>query len=52
MKKAEIILGAIALTALVLNLLFAPSGSIITVLSLSILSVLYMYLSFALFNGI
>ena len=52
MKKAEIILGAIALTALALNLLLVPGGGVLTVLSLSTLSVLYMYLSFAIFNGI
>ena len=52
MKKAEIILGAIALIALALNLLLVSGGGVLTVLSLSTLSVLYMYLSFALFNGI
>lgn len=52
MKKAEIILGAIALTSLALNLLLVPGGVVLTVLSLSTLSVFYMYLSFALFNDI
>ncbi|MBB6610380.1 hypothetical protein H7F15_04960 [Pontibacter sp. Tf4] len=52
MKKTEIILGAMAAVALITNLLFAPTGNILIVLSLSVLSILYMYLSFALFNGI
>lgn len=41
-----------AAVALITNLLFAPTGNILIVLSLSLLSILYMYLSFALFNGI
>ncbi|EJF10152.1 hypothetical protein [Pontibacter sp. BAB1700] len=52
MKKTEIVLGAIAVVALILNLLFVPGSSILTVISLSAISVLYMYLSFALFNGV
>ncbi|NEM96608.1 hypothetical protein [Pontibacter burrus] len=50
MKNAEIVLGAIALIALMLNSLLAPFGNLLTVLSISAISVLYMYLSFALFN--
>jgi hypothetical protein len=52
MKKAEIILGIIAFIAMVLNLLLVPGGASVTILSLSVLSMVYMYLSFALFNGI
>lgn len=52
MKKAEIVLGASALIALAFNLLFIPGGNVLTVLLLSSLAVLYMYLSFALFNDI
>lgn len=52
MKKTELIIGAIALIALVLNLLMVPFSGLLTVLSLSLLSMIYMYFSFALFNGI
>lgn len=52
MKKTEIIIGAIAILALVLNLLMVPLTGVLTVVSLSLLSVFYMYFSFAFFNGI
>jgi len=52
MKKTEIILIIIAFIALVLNLLLISGGEVATVLSLSALSIIYMYLSFALFNDI
>lgn len=52
MKKAEIILGAIAIIALTINLLDVPGRGVMTVLALSTVSTLYMYLSFALFNDI
>lgn len=52
MKKAEIILALIALIAFVLNLLQIPGGTALTTIALSTLSIFYMYLSFAFFNGI
>lgn len=52
MKKAEIIIGAIAISALVLNLLMVPFSGLLTVVSFSLLSIIYLYFSFALFNSI
>lgn len=52
MKKAEIIIATLSIISLGLNLLFIPGGDVLFVLTLSSLSVLYMYLSFALFNNI
>lgn len=52
MKKAEIIIGTISIIALGLNLLLVPGSGILTVLSLSSLTMIYFYLSFALFNDI
>jgi hypothetical protein len=52
MKKAEIIIAIICIVAIVMNLLLVPGATIATVLSLSTLSCMYMYFSFALFNGI
>ncbi len=52
MKKAEIIFGTLAIIGLTINLLDIPGGIVLTVLTLSIISTLYMYLSFALFNDI
>jgi hypothetical protein len=52
MKKAEIIIATLSIIALGLNLLLIPGGGVLTVLTLSTLSILYMYLSFALFNDI
>lgn len=52
MKKAEIIFGVVALTALVLNLLLMPKSGVLIFISLLTLSLFYFCLSFALFNGI
>lgn len=52
MKKAEIIMGALSILALGLNLLLVPGSGLLTVLTLSILSIIYYILGFALFNGI
>jgi TonB family protein len=52
MKKTEIILGVIAIIALTIQLLNLPGGGILTVLTLSTVSTMYMFLSFALFNDI
>jgi len=52
MKKAEIIILTLSIIALGLNILLIPGGGVLTVLTLSTLSVIYMYLGFALFNGI
>ena len=52
MEKAEIILGVISITALLLNLIIIPESSFLIVLSLSALSVFYMVLSVILFNDI
>jgi hypothetical protein len=52
MKKAERTLGAIAIVAMIINLLDIAGSIMLTTLSLSLVSILYMYLSFALFNDI
>ena len=52
MKKAELIAAVLAIISLGLNLLLIPGGGMMTVLTLSILAIIYMYLSFALFNNI
>ncbi len=52
MKKAEIIFTTLSIIALGLNLLLIPGGGVLTVLTLSILSMIYFYLGFALFNDI
>lgn len=52
MRKYEIIIGSLSILALGLNLLLIPSGGILTVLTLSILSIIYVFLGFALFNDI
>lgn len=52
MKKAEIILGITALVALTINILNLPFGGLLTVFSFLMISGLYMYLSFALFNNV
>lgn len=52
MKKAEIIMGALSILALGLNLLLVPGSGLLTFLTLSILSIIYFILGFALFNGI
>lgn len=52
MKKTEIIIATLSIIALGLNLLLIPGGGVLTVLTLSLLSMIYLYLSFALFNDI
>jgi hypothetical protein len=52
MKKAEIIIAALSIVAIGFNLLLIPGGAFLTVLTLSTLSIIYMYLSFAIFNDI
>ena len=52
LKKIEVTLGVIAMVAMVLNLFNFAGGGVLTVLSLSTVSLLYTYLSFALFNDI
>ncbi|WP_258098155.1 hypothetical protein [Marinoscillum pacificum] len=52
MKKLELLLSAIAVIAFVLFMLLAPKSTIILVLSVLLLSMIYFYLSVALFNGI
>ncbi len=52
MKKAELISGAVALIAIVLNSLLIPLSDVLLVLSFTLLAVIYGYLSFALFNNI
>src|SRR5690554_4892641 len=52
MKKTEIIIGTLSIIALGLNLLLIPGGGVLTVLTLSTLSTIYFYFSFALFNDI
>lgn len=52
MKKAEIILIISSLIALIINLLIIPGGAFLTILTLSSISLLYCYFSFALFNNI
>jgi len=52
MKKAELILGGISLLAIVSQIFHLPGSGVITVLSISSLALLYMYLSFAFFNEI
>jgi hypothetical protein len=52
MKKAEKILGAIAIIAIVLKFLLISGSGFLTVISLGTLSVLYYLLSFAFFNDI
>ena len=52
MKKAEIILGIIALIALILSLINVPGSGAVATSAIAMLSVLYMYFSFAFFNDI
>ena len=52
MKKAEIIIGILSLIGLALNILLVPGGNIVIILTMGMLSLLYGYFSFALFNGI
>lgn len=52
MKKTELILIGLAVLALVMKFFHLPGSGILTVLTLSSISVIYMYLGFALFNKI
>ncbi len=52
MKIVEPILGIVAVLSMILNLVDVPATRSILVFSLTILSLIYFYLSFALFNGI
>ncbi|HRZ42067.1 MAG TPA: hypothetical protein P5228_05120 [Bacteroidales bacterium] len=52
MKKLEKILGLVIIIALLLKLVLIPGGSILTVISLTILACIYYPLGFAFFNGI
>ena len=52
MKKAEIILIVSSLIVLIINLLIIPGGAFLTILTLSSISLLYCYFSFALFKNI
>lgn len=52
MKKTEKILAVIAFTSIILSMNHVPFGGSISALSFSVLALLYMYLSFALFNKI
>jgi hypothetical protein len=52
MKRTELILIGIAVLALIMKFLHLPASGILTVLSLSSISVIYMYLGFALFNNL
>lgn len=52
LKKIELYLTAISIAAFVLNLFLVPGSSILLVLSLSTLSMLYLYFSFALLNNV
>ncbi len=52
MKKTELILIGLAVFALVMKFFHLPGSGILTVLSLSSISVIYMYLGFALFNNL
>ena len=52
MKKTERICGLIAIIGLIFKLIHFPLGSILFTLSLSVLAILYCYLSFAYFNDI
>jgi hypothetical protein len=52
MKRAEYLLAILSIIALGLNLFFIPGSGFLTVFSLLMLSMLYCYLSFALFNDI
>lgn len=52
MKKAEIIILTLSIIAIGLNLLLIPGAGVLTALTLSTLSVIYMYFGFAFFNDI
>ena len=52
MKKAELILVAVALFAIILRLSHIPGGSFLGIISITFLSMFYFYLSIGLLNGI
>jgi hypothetical protein len=52
MKKAEVIVAALSVIALLFNIFLIPGGGILTAITLSLLASLYFYFGFALFNGI
>ena len=52
MKKTELILIAISIVVLLMRFFHLPGSAILTVISLSSVSVFYLYLGFMLFNGI
>lgn len=52
MKRTELILSLVAFAGVLLKLIIIPGGALFTVLGLSGLSILYFYLSFAIFNRI
>ena len=52
MKKAEIVIVVLCITAVILNFMLVPGGVLFTVLTFMLLSILYFNLGFALFNGI
>jgi len=52
MKKTELILLGIAILALILKMLHISGSGVLTVLSVSSISVFYMYIGFALFNNV
>jgi len=52
MKKTEIIVAGIAILAIIMKFTHLPGAGILLVLSLGVLSMLYMYLGFAFFNNI
>ena len=52
MRKLEKILGLVIIIAFVMKLALIPGGSILTVISLTILACIYYPLGFAFFNGI
>ncbi len=52
MKKTELILIGIAIIAMIMKFFHMPFSGVLTVLSFTFLSVIYMYFGFALFNNI
>ncbi|MPQ48895.1 hypothetical protein GCQ56_18000 [Marinifilum sp. N1E240] len=52
MKKTEKILAAISILGILLSLNLIPYGGTLSIISMTCLAILYMYLSFALFNDI
>jgi len=51
-KKTEIILGGIAILAMFMNTFLVPGGSVLTILSLCLLFLIYLFFSFGLLNDI